>query len=75
MTTLDISVSQREFDWIMAALRYYQLLRQPVKPSDSTLTLLHEAGYIRLIATEHGPEPRSDQLDTLCQRLNLGGAA
>lgn len=58
------AVSDRELDWILAALRVYQ-----------TMLTMHSAVCqdVEDIATEHGPEPTVEELDALCERLNGGG--
>lgn len=54
----------RELDTILAALRYWQDRNQPNRAERDAD---REA-----IATEHGPALDAEEIDSLCERLNLG---
>ncbi len=55
---IKIEVDVREFDTMLAALRYYQ------RYADD------ECEETQLIATEHGDALNDDEIDRLCQRIN-----
>jgi hypothetical protein len=59
-----IALTAREFDTVLAALRLWQ--RHVLD-----LPLSSEAWVLDALAKERGPHLSADEIDTLCERLNL----
>ena len=64
MKPIEIEVDEREFDTVLAALRYYQ---QHVPSECEQGRLLSRC---RLIAGEHGVPLNDEEIDRLCIRIN-----
>lgn len=58
-------MTPRELDTVLAALRFWQARNLPRTLAGQRMMMEH-------IAKQHGPALDAEEIDALCQRLNLG---